>query len=324
MSVVTLSAALTNGPFTQPLIAGRVVPQGIELVPTVLHPSEMFWRQLHHEEFDVSELSVASLAIAVASGNRSWVALPVFTSRELFHLRLRVRADSTITGPAELAGKRVGLPEYQQTAAVWARGVLEHDFGVSPRDVHWFLERPESRSHAVAGPARPPGVTITPVADGRSVLDLLLAGELDAIMWSAPTRNLIDPAHGPAGDRIRPLFDAATERARFRAEHGLLPANHCVVVRRALVEKHPWLPLNLYTAFEDAKRAVLGSFRSVLDAAALATEVSAELAATDPVPYGLRAEQRMLDTLFGHLREQGLVPADMRAGDVFHGSAATF
>src|SRR5215468_5964670 len=114
-----LSIALSDNPNTQPLIEGAVTPEGISLTTTVVHPSEMFWRQLRFAEFDISEMSMSSLLISTARGPTPWVALPVFTTREFFHTRILVREDAEIAAPADLKGKRVGVPEYQQTAAIW-------------------------------------------------------------------------------------------------------------------------------------------------------------------------------------------------------------
>src|SRR6476646_7575148 len=129
------SLAISSNPRTWPIIDGSIAPEAIDLVPTVLHPSEMFWRQLSFAEFDVSEMSLSSLLIDVSHGNSLWKAFPVFTSRQLFH--------TGIEGPEDLKGKRVGVPEYQQTAALWARGVLQHEFGVSPKEIEWWMERTE-------------------------------------------------------------------------------------------------------------------------------------------------------------------------------------
>ncbi len=118
-----LSIALSDNERTRPLLEGRVAPQGIRLIPTMIHPSEMFWRQLRFAEFDVSEMSMSSLIISAARGDTRWVAIPVFTMRQFFHTSIIVRTDSGITTPAQLRGKRIGVPEYQQTWAIWSRGV---------------------------------------------------------------------------------------------------------------------------------------------------------------------------------------------------------
>src|SRR5215468_5909622 len=114
-----LSVALSDNPNTRPLLDGRVEPEGIRLTASAVHPSEMFWRQLRFGEFDVSEMSMSSLLISTTRGPTPWVALPVFTTREFFHTRILVRTDAGIAAPADLRGKRVGVPEYQQTAAIW-------------------------------------------------------------------------------------------------------------------------------------------------------------------------------------------------------------
>src|SRR5262245_58614241 len=151
-----LSIALSDNENTRPLLDGVVEAEGLRLVPTAVHPSEMFWRQLKFGDFDVSEMSMSSLLIATSRGPTPWVALPVFTSREFFHTRVLVRADAGIAKPEDLRGKRVGVPEYQQTAAIWGRGVLQHEFGVHARDMEWFMERPPDKSHGGATGFMPP------------------------------------------------------------------------------------------------------------------------------------------------------------------------
>src|ERR1700759_1897005 len=145
-----LSIALSTNENTEAILQGRFQPDAIKLRPTALHPSEMFWRQLKFAEFDVSEMSMSSLTIATSKAPTDWVAIPVFTPREFFHVRALVRVASGIEKPADLRGKRVGLPEYQQTAAIWGRGVLQHEFGVNPREMTFFMERPPETRHGVA------------------------------------------------------------------------------------------------------------------------------------------------------------------------------
>src|SRR5215204_6845072 len=151
-----LSLATVANPRSRPILDGLVQADGIDLVPTVLHPSEMFWRQLRFAEFDVSEMSFSSLMMAIAGGDTRWVGLPIFTTRKFFHTEIMARRDAKIDTPADLKGRRVGVPEYQQTAALWARGVLQHEFGVSPEDVEWFMERTPERSHGGATGFQPP------------------------------------------------------------------------------------------------------------------------------------------------------------------------
>jgi 4,5-dihydroxyphthalate decarboxylase len=142
-----------------PLMKGVVPIEGIEIVPTYSHPSETFWRQLKFREFEVGEMSMSSYLIARERGF-DMIALPVFPSRRLFHTEISYNTGSGIEKPQDLAGKRLGVGEYQQTAALWQRGLLEHDFGVSQYKIHWYMERTEELSHGGAtGFTPPPGIS---------------------------------------------------------------------------------------------------------------------------------------------------------------------
>src|SRR5438067_10042096 len=174
-SLLELSIALSDNERTRPLIEGRVAPQGIKPVVTVVRPSEMFWRQLRFAEFDVSEMSMSSLIIASSRGDRRWAAIPIFTMRKFFHTSIVVRADSDIEQPADLRGKRIGVPEYQQTWAIWSRGTLQHEFGVHAREIEWFMERNPDKSHGGAtGFTPPPGVRVNQIAPSTSIGGMLL------------------------------------------------------------------------------------------------------------------------------------------------------
>ena len=176
-----LSIGITNNPRTWPILNGTVKPEGIDLIPTVLHPSELFWRQLHFSEFAVSEMSCSSFMIVTGQGDPRFLGLPIFTTRRFFHTTILVSRKSGIEKPADLKGKRVGVPEYQQTAALWTRGVLEHEFGVSPKDMEFWMERTPEKSHGGAtGFKPPPGVIVHQVPGDKSLGAMMLAGELDA------------------------------------------------------------------------------------------------------------------------------------------------
>ena len=152
-----LTAALSRNTYTEPVLHGAARADGLVLDARAMHPSEMFWRQLKNREFDVSEMSLASMFILHAAGNRDWLPLPVFTSRRFFHAHVLVRADVAASRPADLAGLRVGVPEYQQTAAVWARGVLRDDPGHDQADhqrVHGATPARTRRDRFITG-ARP-------------------------------------------------------------------------------------------------------------------------------------------------------------------------
>lgn len=323
MPRLQLSGALIRSAFTEPLLAGQVEVQGVDVIWSALDPGELFWRQLTFADFDVSEMSLASFAISHDRGGRTWRALPVFTHREFFHTRLTVRADSAIDDPRQLRGGRVGLAEYQQTAAVWCRGVLEHRFGVATSEITWVMERPAALSHGGATGFTPPqGVSIETVAPGDNIWRMLADVELDAVLWRTPRRNLVDVADRPHV-ATRPLFrDAVAEEVDYYTAESVLPANHCVVIREALLAEHPWLALNVYTACQAAKQVALTHFREIARRSAFSGAQVDRLTALDPVPYGLRSQTPMLNTLFTYLKEQGLTGSVPTVAELFAAQTA--
>lgn len=323
MSRLRISACLSQGPVTSPLATEE--PEGIDWTVSYVHPSEMFWRQLKFGDFDVSEMSLATLFIQHQQGVREWVALPIFTMRRFFHTGIVVRADSGITTPAGLKGARVGVPEYQQTSAVWSRAALQHEYGVRPSDISWFMERPPDLSHGAAtGFAAPPGVSVTQLDGSDTLAAMFSRGELDASVVHLTETNLVDRGTtlGERRAEVRPLFaDPRAEGLRYLRSTGLLPVNHCVVVRRGLVEEHPWVVLNLFAAFQRAKEGVL---RSTAEMAALfgrtgliAPDAADGIGQHDPLPYGYVSQRNVLEALAGFLVEQGLIEKPIDVADVF-------
>jgi 4,5-dihydroxyphthalate decarboxylase len=326
MSAVTveLSIALSDNERTRPLIDGRVVPQGIRLVPTVVHPSEMFWRQLRYGDFDVSEMSLASLMIATARGPTPWVALPVYTQRKFFQTWILVRKSAGIAAPADLRGKRVGVPEYQQTAAIWCRGVLEHEFGVRPQDIEWFMERSPDMSHGGAtGFKPPPGVRLNRIPPTTNIGEMLVRGELDATLLYLADKNLVDRSRidlATVAD-IAPLFpDADSEGARYYKKTGIYQINHTVVMRRSLLDRYPWIALNMFSAFVAAKDEVARYGQSMLQAffetGLVAGDVKRVLA-NDPMAYGLKASRPVIETIAQYVHEQGLTERRVKPEEIF-------
>jgi len=267
---------------------------------------------------------MSSLLITTARGPTPWVALPVFTTREFFHTRILVRTDAGIAAPADLAGKRVGVPEYQQTAAIWGRGVLRHEFGVEPKDIAWFMERPPDKSHGGAtGFAAPAGVRLNYIPPSTNIGEMLLHGELDATLLYLTNPNLVDRSRIDLSKEpdIRPLFaDRAAEARRYFAKTGLYPINHTVVVRRTLLEQHPWVALNLFSAFVTAKDEVarradehLAPFYTT----GLLGEDAKRALAADPMAYGVRGARPVLEAIAQYVHEQGLTPRRVGLEELF-------
>ena len=324
MSTIELSIALTDNVRTRPIIEGRVTPQGIKLLPSVMTASEMFLRQLKSAEFDVSEMSTSSLLIAVARGDTRWAALPVYTARAFFHTWGWVRCDRGIDSPADLRGKRIGVPEYQQTAAIWARGILQHEFGVAPHEMHWFMERTPETSHGGAtGFTAPQGVNIERIPASTNIGEMLVSGELDATLLYLNQPNVVDRSRIDLSrcETVRPLFpDAVAEGRRFHAKTGLYPINHAMVVRRSLLERYPWIAVNLVQAFMAAKAEALATASAVLDGyvwTGAVAEGTANALSHDPMPYGLRSARPVLERIADWVFEQGLCSRRVTLDEVF-------
>jgi 4,5-dihydroxyphthalate decarboxylase len=322
-SKLELSIALSENENTQAVLGGRIAPDAIKLHATALHPSEMFWRQLKFAEFDVSEMSMSSLTIATAQGPTSWVALPVFTTREFFHLRILVRADAGIQAPADLKGKRVGVPEYQQTAAIWGRGVLQHEFGVHPREMEFFMERTPETSHGGSTGFKPPdGVTVHQIPASTNIGEMMVRGELDATLLYLTHNNLVDRSRiDLAKDpRFKSLFDRATESQRYFAKTGIYQINHGMVIRRSIAERHPWVALNIYNAFAKARADVVRARDTALhrhfEPGLIGDDVRRALA-TDPMAYGVKGNRKVLDTITQYVHEQGLTPRRVALEEMF-------
>ena len=323
-SVLPLSIALSDNPRTRPVIDGRVAFEGLRLIPTTVHPSEMFWRQLRYGDFDVSEMSMSTLTILTSQGNRDWVGLPIYTMRKFFHNEIIVRRDSRIEQPSDLKGKRAGVPEYQQTAAIWTRGVLEHEFGVHARDMTWFMERNDDRSHGhSSGFKAPPGVSLSSVPLNTNLGDMLLNGEIDAIVHYIAHNNLVDRSRADlsADPRVKYLFpDREAESARYFKKTGIFPINHCMVVKRSVYERNPGIALNLYSGFiaamEQVRKDPLAWMALYYEMGLVPRDVRRIVTQT-PMPYGVKAARPVLETITQYVHEQGLCERRVGLEEIF-------
>jgi|SRR5262245_404232 len=321
---IQLSVGMAPNPRTWPLFDGAVKPDGIDLIMSPVHASELFWRQLRFADFDLSDMSFSSLIIAIAEGDKRWVGLPIFTTRRFFHTRILVRRDARIETPADLKGKRVGVPEYQQTAALWTRGVLQHEFGVEPKNMEFWMERNPEHSHGGAtGFKPPPGVTVHQIPLGKDIGSMMLSGELQATLLYIVNPNLVDRSSADLWNHpdVRYLFpDPKAEAVRFYKKTGLYPINHCVAIKREIAERHPWAILNVFKAFERAN-AIANEQRTehldyYFETGLLSPEAKKALA-TPLVQYGVAANRRVLETAAQYSVEQGLTPRLIKLDEVF-------
>ncbi|MBV9171410.1 MAG: hypothetical protein JOZ81_15135 [Chloroflexi bacterium] len=316
-----LSLMMSVNDRSQPVLDGTISPDGIDLVCTPGHPSEIFWRQLKFKEFDLSEMSLSSLIMATANGNTDWVGIPVFTSRRFFHTGAWIRTDANVGQPKDLNGKRVGVPEYQQTAALWTRGILNHEFGVDPTTIEWWMERPPERSHGGAtGFTPPPGIRLSYIPPDESIGSMLVSGKLDATLMYLTDRNLVDRSRvSLEGDpAFRTLFeDPAAEGRRYFQKTGIFPINHGMVVRRSIYEKHPWVALNIFNAFRRARDETAARLRELASTHVELGLLPAGPLSVEPYPYGVKSNQKVLRTIAEYSHEQGLTPRVVGLEEVF-------
>lgn len=330
MARLPLSFISSTNERIAPLMNGEVQPEGIELVVTHSDPSETFWRQLKFGEFQLSEMSLSSYLIAKSQG-ADMIAIPAFPARRFMHTELSIHADSGVQQPGDLVGKRIGVGEYQQTSALWTRGVLEHDFGVSQYKVHWYMERTEELSHGGATGFQPPeGISFQRVPRDQSLASMLVNHQLDAAPVHRAFRNesnIIDRstqirASGGDWSKVRPLFpDRIAEGTRFFRDHGYIPANHAYIVRGDVYREHPWIAFNLYSAFVKAKELAQGRLAdSIPSALVFGPEYlkrTREIFGQDPYPYGVKANRDMLQTIVDYSYEQGLTKKKLDIDELF-------
>ena len=322
MANLELNLAITDNPRTRPIIDGRVTADGIDFAKTVLGPAEMFWRQLNKTEFDVSELSMSELMIIRSRDDQRFVGLPIFTTRRFYHTGIYVRKDAKIDKPADLKGKRIGVPEYIQTSALWTRGVLESEFGVATQDMTYFMERLPNRSHAGAiGFTLPAWVQRIP--PDKSIGSMLVSGELDACMSYNRHSDVIDRSTVDLDNHpdIRPLFaDNAAECARYYKKAGIYPINHGMVVKREVYEKHPWVAINILKAFIKACAIAEAERQEQMHYHFETGLVPAEYRAAVARPlitHGLRANREVLETAARYSNQQGLTPRIVKMEELF-------
>ena len=291
---------------TQALIDGRVRIEGVdELTYLALRPGETFWRMLNHEEFDASEMSLSSYSILRSEGDTRFIALPVFPSRVFRQNAVYLPADSPLREPRDLKGRRIGVGDYQMTAAVWTRGFLQHEYGVPARELEWVVGRP------IRAIAQPPDVRIR-VLEGANLEQLLERGEIDALMSVMIPKGL-----GKTVKRLFPNF-REVELAYYRKTK-IFPIMHTFVLRRPVYEAHPWLAVNLYRAFLRARDA---AEKHMYDTDALTVTlpwVIDEIERSREIPwdYSIEGSRPTLEALMQFLDEQQLTRRRMDIAELF-------
>lgn len=327
MKTLELSFAMTPYDRIQPLISGKVQPEGITLHYVDLPVPDIFYQQLKFDRFDISEMSLSLFLIARAKG-WSYRLLPVYHNHQLVYSRLVVHADSEIRSPQDLKGKRMGVFDYQQSGALWLRGQLQHEFGVCPEDIEWYMERSPRYSLAagVGGFQPPPGLKFHFAS--TDLATMFLQGQLDAGFGILPhgggaalERPKQDLTNHP---KLKKLFpDPRKEAIRYYQRNGFVPIHHTTIVRESILSEHPWAALSLFEAFEKAKRIAIGESRRYPALASLFLFGREELEdqrrtfGEDPFPYGIKANARAFELLQTYSAEQGLTARVQPRSELF-------
>jgi 4,5-dihydroxyphthalate decarboxylase len=324
MPKISLTLAMNPYDRVLPLVHGEVPIEGVE-IDYVGFPGgvDVFYDQLKFDRYDVSEMSVSSFFKARQQG-WAYRMLPVLHNRNYYYTQIVVRKSSGIRQdhPEDLIGKRVGVADYQQSAALWTRGILQHDFNVQPSDLIWYMERGERFSHGGASKFYPPsGVEFHYAA--ADLYTLFERGELDAAVTYLSGSSMDRPKPSLLGnpDYMLLFADPEAEGLRYFRTHGVYPPQHTTVIRESIVQEHPWLARVLVQAFERSKKIALE--RVYRQAPSLIAFASAALArqravmGDDPYPYGLRNNARAIDMIQTFSAEQGLTPRKQAWNEIF-------
>jgi 4,5-dihydroxyphthalate decarboxylase len=309
MTRIAIALACWNYDRTRALLEGRIRPDGVDLNYLTLPVEETFFRMLRHREFDAAEMSLSSYVLSLFEPDRPFIAIPVFPSRVFRHSGIYVHAASGIQEPKDLIGKRVGTPEYQMTAAVWIRGILSDEYGVSPDGVVYVTGGEEEPNRPEKLPLDlPPRIRVEPIGPTQTLSSMLARGEIDALYAARA------PSSFRCGDgRVKRLFDdfPRAEREYF-GRTGIFPIMHTVVIGRDVYERHRWVAQSLYKAFCAAQQetyADLGedaALKAMLPWLPAHVEETRREMGEDFWPYGIEKNRRTLATFLRYSHEQGL------------------
>jgi 4,5-dihydroxyphthalate decarboxylase len=314
-----LSLAISYYDHVSDLLRGRVRAEGISLTALELPVEEIFFRTVTFTEFDIAEFAMGKYVSLVAAGDAPFVAIPVFPSRVFRQSAFYIATRAGIREARDLAARRVGIPEWAQTATIYARAYLQHQCGVPLRDVRWVQAGVnEAGRIEKVHLSLPEGIQIERIRD-RSLNDMLLDGDLDAIISAREPDGFV-----ARDSRIARLWPdtRALEEAYYR-ETGIFPIMHAIVIKRTTLDRYPWIAMNLFTAFEKAKEnaqrhlAKAVTSRVPFPGAYHAMAEAQRVFGHDPWPYGIEANRRTLDAFLQFAHEQGVTSRRVQVDELF-------
>ncbi len=309
MSKLRLSLGCWNYDRTRGLLEGRIQPDGIDLTYLDMPVEETFFRMLRHREFDVAEMSLSSYAVSLFKEQKHFIAIPVFPSRFFRHSCIYVNAAAGIREPKDLVGKKVGNPEYQMTAPVWIRGILQDEYGVPVDGVTYCTGGEEEPGRGEKLKLElPPNIRVQPIGPADTLAAMLRDGAVDALYTAR-----MPSTYRTGGGKVKRLFEdyMEVEQAYYR-KTGIFPIMHTVAIRRSLYEQYPWIAMSLYKAFVQSQREtyddlyVTAALKAMLPWLTKHVEDARALMGEDFWPYGFAPNRATLATFLRYHHEQGL------------------
>ena len=318
MSKLNLSIACWDYDRTSALANGDVRPDGIDLNFQTLDVEETFFRMLRNREFDAAELSLSSYCVTLGRDNPGFIAIPVFPSRFFRHSCIFISTKSGIEKPSDLVGKRIGVPEYQMTAPVWIRGILQDEYGIDPSSVTYMTGGEEEPGREEKLKLNlPPKFKLEPIGPDQTLTRMLADGEIDALYTArAPSTFYSEP------DKVLFPDFVNVEKAYF-AKTGIFPIMHVVALRRDVYEKNRWVAQALYKAFVEAQRR---TYEQLLVSASLKTMLPWQIAMVEDTiatlgkawwPYGVERNRHVIEPFTRYHHEQGLSPRQLGIEEIF-------
>lgn len=320
--VLKLTVACEQYDRVQAIFDGRVRIEGCDVTTVALHAEEAFHRAYNGAEFDVSELSASSYTMATARNDSEYIAVPAFVSKCFRHSAIFIRTDRGIKEPKDLIGKTIGLPEYQMTACLWARGILADEYGVKPKDIKWVtggLEQAgrKERSRLTVKP----GTSVSPIPSDKTLSHLLDKGEIDGMITARV------PSCYRRNANVKRLFEdyRPVEVAYFQKTK-IFPIMHLIAIKKKLVAENPWLPVSIYKAFLAAKEIAI---RELFDPGINFTtlpwvygevQTAMSMLGTDYWSYGMEENRAAIETMVRYSYEDGLSQRHLKAEELFHPS----
>ena len=319
MTKLPLTLAISPYDHVADLMLGRVPVDGIELNFLNLQVEEIFFRMFTYRDFDVAEVSMAKFSSLASQGSSPFVGIPVFPSRVPRHSSIYIRRDGAVREPSDLNGKRVGIPEWAQTAAVYSRGLLQHQYGVDLTSIQWVqagVDQPGRQEKVKLN--LPAGIRYRPEPTKR-LGGMLVSGEIDAALSAHPPL-CFDEGH----PNITRLFEDYLElEQKYVTETGIFPIMHTVAIKREIVERNPWVAMSLYKAFEQSKRrSVARALNPTTSALPIpwGYEIARRMQAIsgeELLPYGIEPNRTTLDAFLQYAFEQGVCHRRMQPEDLF-------